>query len=232
MASKSSNSSKSNPAGAAAVKAATAFLSSGSSSGKSSSSSKSTSGSSSSSSSKSSTSSATPIAGTPSVSFSTKPSESPASKATTPLPGTPKVTWSSSTVPQYIAAPAAKPSYEGGGVLSPITTSTEDVVPAAVNQAVIENYDTYLQAEADKYKTDAYRYANELNLQGTKYSADTEERWRNAIAKIEVEGKLKLQPIINAGLERVAQIQGGTSKAVGKMQLAGNMYGLISSVFG
>lgn len=124
---------------------------------------------------------------------------------------------------------------------------------------------TQLQTDAQRYvgelglkgtqlQTDAQRYLGELGLQGTKYSADKESEWRKAVAGIEVEGRLNLQPIINAGLARVAEIEGAAArdvaettgryslesmrtrseadKAIGKMQLAGAQYGLIGSVFG
>jgi len=87
-----------------------------------------------------------------------------------------------------------------------------------------------------------------------KYGYDKEAGWRTDVANIEVKGKLDLQPIINAGLERVADIEGQSArdvakttgeyslksmetrteadKSLGKMQLAGSMYGLLSSAFG
>lgn len=117
---------------------------------------------------------------------------------------------------------------------------------------------TTIRAEADKeiarIDADARRYLGELGLQGTKYASDKESEWRQAVSNIEVKGKLDLQPIINAGLERVAEIEGQSArdvaettgsyglksmeartsadKELGKMQLAGGMYGLLSSVFG
>lgn len=115
-----------------------------------------------------------------------------------------------------------------------------------------------IRADADKEVAKAYadaqRYASELGLQGIRYGADKESEWRQAVANIEVKGKLDLQPIINAGLEKVAGIEAQASrdvaettgkyslesmkqrtaadKSIGKMQLAGSMYGLIGSVFG
>lgn len=115
-----------------------------------------------------------------------------------------------------------------------------------------------LRAAADKEIAKAYadaqRYNSELSLEGVKYASDTESKWRQAIANIEVKGKLDLQPIINAGLERVAGIGAEADKAVaettgkysllstkeqtaaqeriGKMQLAGSMYGLLGAAFG
>lgn len=115
-----------------------------------------------------------------------------------------------------------------------------------------------IRGDADKEVARAYadaqKYVGELGLEGTKYSADKESEWRQAVANIEVKGKLDLQPIINAGLERVAGIEAQASrdvaettgryslesmkertaadKSIGKMQLAGSMYGLIGSVFG
>jgi hypothetical protein len=115
-----------------------------------------------------------------------------------------------------------------------------------------------IRADADKEVARAYadaqRYASELGLEGVKYGADKESQWREAVANIEVKGKLDLQPIINAGLERVAGIEAqaqrdvaettgkyslesmkertAADKSIGKMQLAGGMYGLLGSIFG
>jgi len=115
-----------------------------------------------------------------------------------------------------------------------------------------------IRGEADKYVADAYagaqRYGSDRELEGTKYSADKESEWRQAVANIEVKGRLDLQPIINAGLEKVAGIEAQASRDVaditgkynvqgiktrgefdekiGKINLAGSMYGLISSAFG
>lgn len=115
-----------------------------------------------------------------------------------------------------------------------------------------------LRADADKEVARAYadaqKYSSELGLQGVKYGADKEAAWREAVANLEVKGKLDLQPIINAGLERVSNIEAQASrdvaettgkyslesmkqrtaadKSIGKMQLAGSMYGLLGSVFG
>lgn len=122
---------------------------------------------------------------------------------------------------------------------------------ATVNSASI-------RGEADKYVADAYagaqRYGAEKELEGTKYSADKESEWRQAVANIETKGRLDLQPIINAGLEKVAGIEAQASRDVaditgkysvegiktrgefdekiGRINLAGSMYGLISSAFG
>ena len=115
-----------------------------------------------------------------------------------------------------------------------------------------------IRGEADKYVADAYsgaqRYGADRELEGTKYSADKESEWRQAVAGIEVKGRLDLQPIINAGLEKVAGIEAQASRDVaditgkysvegiktrgefdekiGRINLAGSMYGLISSAFG
>jgi len=115
-----------------------------------------------------------------------------------------------------------------------------------------------IRGEADKEVARAYadaqKLASQLGLEGVKYGADKESEWRQAVANIEVKGKLDLQPIINAGLERVAGIEAQASrdvaettgkyslesmkertaadKSIGKMQLAGSMYGLIGSMFG
>lgn len=115
-----------------------------------------------------------------------------------------------------------------------------------------------IRGEADKYVSDAYagaqKYGSDRDLEGTKYSADKESEWRQAVAGIEVKGRLDLQPIINAGLEKVSNIEAQASRDVaditgkygvegiktrgefdekiGKINLAGGMYGLISSAFG
>lgn len=167
------------------------------------------------------------------------------------------------------------PSFDGGGVVSTgggefpwdkyanlqidltnlqggySTASAQIGANAAVSSAGI-------RADADKEVAKAYadaqKYASQLGLEGVKYGADKESQWREAVANIEVKGKLDLQPIINAGLERVAGIEAQASrdvaettgkyslesmkqrtaadKSIGKMQLAGGMYGLLSSVFG
>lgn len=132
------------------------------------------------------------------------------------------------------------------------TTSAAQIgANAAVSSAGI-------RADADKEVARAYadaqKYAAGLGLEGVKYGADKESEWRQAVANIEVKGKLDLQPIINAGLEKVAGIEAQASrdvaettgkyslesmkqrtsadKSIGKMQLAGSMYGLLGSVFG
>lgn len=115
-----------------------------------------------------------------------------------------------------------------------------------------------IRGEADKYVADAYAgaqmYGSDRELEGTKYSADKESEWRQAVAGIEVKGRLDLQPIINAGLEKVAGIEAQASRDVaditgkynvegiktrgefdekiGRIGLAGSMYGLINSAFG
>lgn len=115
-----------------------------------------------------------------------------------------------------------------------------------------------LRADADKEVARAYadaqKFSSERGLEGTKYVADRESEWRQAVANIEVKGRLDLQPIINAGIQRVAEIEGLTQRDVAditgrfnlastkartdaderisKVQLAGNLYGLINSVFG
>lgn len=115
-----------------------------------------------------------------------------------------------------------------------------------------------IRADADKEVAKAYadaqKYASSLGLEGVKYGADKEAEWQQAVANIEVKGRLDLQPIINAGLERVAGIEAQASRdvaettgkyslesmkqrtaadtSIGKMQLAGSMYGLLDSVFG
>jgi hypothetical protein len=115
-----------------------------------------------------------------------------------------------------------------------------------------------LENEGDLDVAKAYADADikkgEYALEGTKYAADKEAGWRTDVANIEVKGKLDLQPIINAGLSRVAEIEGQSArdvaettgkyslqsmqtrseadKSIGKMQLAGGMYGLLGAAFG
>lgn len=115
-----------------------------------------------------------------------------------------------------------------------------------------------IRADADKYLADAQVRGIDISsgraLEGTKYTADKESEWRQAVANIEVKGRLDLQPIINAGLEKVAgieaqaqrdvaettgkynvegiRVRGEADKQIGGMQLAGSMYNLINSAFG
>ena len=115
-----------------------------------------------------------------------------------------------------------------------------------------------LRSEADKYISDnefkGVDISSSRSLEGLKYGADKESEWRKAVANIEVKGRLDLQPIINAGLEKVAgieaqaqrdvaditgrydvegiRVRGEADKQIGGMQLAGSMYNLINSAFG
>lgn len=124
------------------------------------------------------------------------------------------------------------------------------------NQGTLNS--TTVRSDADKeiakIEAASRNYGYDRGLEGTKYTADKEALWREAVANIEVKGKLDLQPIINAGLTRVAEIEGQSAKDVaditgsyglksmqertaadkslGKMQLAGGMYGLIGAAFG
>lgn len=160
--------------------------------------------------------------------------------------------------------------YKAGGVQSSGSgTDTSERQPAKQNeydwaagllniQAGATINSNTIRAEADKeiarIDADARKYGYDLGLEGTKYTADKEAEWRRAVADIEVKGKLDLQPIINAGLQRVAEIEGQSArdvaditggynlrsmqertaadKALGQMQLAGGMYGLIGAAFG
>jgi hypothetical protein len=67
------------------------------------------------------------------------------------------------------------------------------------------------QAEIAKIQADASNYGYDRTLEGTKYAADSEERWRQAVATIEGDKKAALQTIINAGLKDVADIEGSYS---------------------
>jgi hypothetical protein len=137
-------------------------------------------------------------------------------------------------------------------VIGPFQESIANIQAGATTQSAT------IRGEADKEVARAYadaqKYASQLGLEGTKYASDKESDWRQAVANIEVQGKLDLQPIINAGLERVTGIEAQASrdvaettgkyslksmqertaadKSLGKMQLAGSMYGLIGAAFG
>jgi hypothetical protein len=137
-------------------------------------------------------------------------------------------------------------------VIGPFQESVANIQKDATTQSAT------IRGEADKEVaraySDAQKYASQLGLEGTKYASDKESDWRQAVANIEVKGKLDLQPIINAGLERVSGIEAQASrdvaettgkyslksmqertaadKSLGKMQLAGSMYGLLGAAFG
>ena len=137
-------------------------------------------------------------------------------------------------------------------VIGPFQESIANIQKDATTQSAT------IRGEADKEVARAYadaqKYASQLGLEGTKYASDKESDWRQAVANIEVKGKLDLQPIINAGLERVSGIEAQASrdvaettgkyslksmqertaadKTLGKMQLAGSMYGLLGAAFG
>ena len=137
-------------------------------------------------------------------------------------------------------------------VIGPFQESIANIQAGATTQSAT------IRGEADKEVARAYadaqKYASQLGLEGTKYASDKESDWRQAVANIEVQGKLDLQPIINAGLERVSGIEAqasrdvaettgkyslksmqertGADKSLGKMQLAGSMYGLLGAAFG
>jgi hypothetical protein len=137
-------------------------------------------------------------------------------------------------------------------VIGPFQESIANIQAGATTQSAT------IRGEADKEVaraySDAQKYASQLGLEGTKYASDKESDWRQAVANIEVKGKLDLQPIINAGLERVSGIEAqasrdvaettgkyslksmqertGADKSLGKMQLAGSMYGLLGAAFG
>ena len=137
-------------------------------------------------------------------------------------------------------------------VIGPFQESIANIQAGATTQSAT------IRGEADKEVARAYadaqKYASQLGLEGTKYASDKESDWRQAVANIEVQGKLDLQPIINAGLERVTGIEAQASrdvaettgkyslksmqertaadKSLGKIQLAGSMYGLLGAAFG
>ena len=133
---------------------------------------------------------------------------------------------------------------DGTGIFGPVSQHEKDIAN--------------IYADADKYAADAQVRGIDISsardLEGTKYASDKESEWRQAVANIEVKGRLDLQPIINAGLEKVANIEasaqrdvaditgrydvegirvrGEADKQIGGMQLAGSMYNLINSAFG
>jgi hypothetical protein len=133
---------------------------------------------------------------------------------------------------------------EGTGIFGPIAAHEKEIAG--------------IYADADKYIADAEVRGLDISsarqLEGLKYGADKESEWRQAVANIEVKGRLDLQPIINAGLEKVADIEaqaqrdvaettgkygvegirvrGEADKEIGKMQLAGGMYNLLNAAFG
>jgi hypothetical protein len=144
---------------------------------------------------------------------------------------------------------------EGTGVFGPISQHEKDIENI---RADAERYIADARANADRYIADAEVRGIDISsgrqLEGAKYVADKESQWRQAVANIEVKGRLDLQPIINAGLEKVAgieaqaqrdvaditgkydvegiRVRGEADKQIGGMQLAGNMYNLINAAFG
>lgn len=109
-------------------------------------------------------------------------------------------------------------------------------------------------AELAKIQAQASNYGFDRGLEGTKYAADSEERWRQAVATIEGDKKASLQNIINAGLKDVAEIEGSYSlknvekkgewdyktmglkteadKDIAKMDANQKMYNLLGLAFG
>ena len=110
------------------------------------------------------------------------------------------------------------PTYNPGGANSngvtrdDLVTLYQNIQTGQENLAYINagasTASSTIRAEADKEVARAYadaqKYSAELGLQGTKYGADKESEWRQAVSRIETQGKLDLQGIINSGLERVA----------------------------
>lgn len=155
---------------------------------------------------------------------------------------------------------------EGGGYFERVQAAQEnlanivggyDVQVASIGAGATTEA-ARLRGEADKYISDNELKGTDISsarsLEGVKYGADKESEWRQAVANIEVKGKLDLQPIINAGLEKVAgieaqaqrdvadttgkynvegiRVRGEADKQIGGMQLAGNMYNLLNAAFG
>ena len=161
--------------------------------------------------------------------------------------------------PSFDGDPTAKAIGQMGEIFQTLQTGQENLANIQGQWAQNATVSSAgIRADADKEVAKAYadaqKYASSLGLEGVKYGADKEAEWRQAVANIEVKGKLDLQPIINAGLERVAGIEAQASRdvaettgkyslesmkqrtaadtSIGKMQLAGSMYGLLGSVFG
>ena len=108
--------------------------------------------------------------------------------------------------------------------------------------------------EIAKINERASGYGYEKQLEGSKYAAESEERWRSAVATIEGDKKIALQPIINAGLKDVADIEGAYSlknvqakggfdvqmmglrteadKEISRMDNTSKMYSLLGLAFG
>jgi hypothetical protein len=108
--------------------------------------------------------------------------------------------------------------------------------------------------EIARINKDASNYGYDRQLEGTKYSTDSEERWRQAVATIEGDKKASLQNIINAGLKDVSEIEGSYSlknveakgkydtqimglrtqadKDIAKMDANQKMYNLLGLAFG
>lgn len=181
-------------------------------------------------------------------------------------------------VPSKAAAsttPATPPVFKpgGAGITSPSVTAASSAVPgyadlfdkinqqasdlakiAAASSVSAETIRAEADTEIGRGNNEASKYVSERGLEGVKYAADKEGDWRREVANIESKGKLDLQGIINAGLEKVATIeseagkqiaettgsynlrstqeQTAAQKSIGKMNLAGSLYGLIGSVFG
>lgn len=187
-------------------------------------------------------------------------SVSTASSAYAAAPAT--TTSTASASPIYAAGGAANSQQQSSAQSTPETTLFQNLFDFQKGLEITKNEglvnSTTIRADADKeiarIDADARKYGYELGLEGTKYGADKEAEWRQAVANIEVKGKLDLQPIINAGLQRVAEIEGQSArdvaettgsyglksvqerasadKSIAQMQLAGGMYGLINSIFG
>jgi hypothetical protein len=166
-------------------------------------------------------------------------------------------------------AEPAEPAPGGGAISGADQPNPNDLATIFQNYGIVTEAVANIQADATKKSAtlradadkevarayaDAQKYASQLGLEGVKYGADKESEWRQAVSNIEVKGKLDLQPIINAGLERVTGIeaqaardvaettgryglestktQAASQEKLGKMQMAGSMYGLLSSIFG
>lgn len=197
-----------------------------------------------------------------SVSTASKAYVAAPATTTTTTTTTATTTPTASASPIYAAGGAANSQQQSSAQSTPETTLFQNLFDFQKGLEITKNEglvnSTTIRADADKeiarIDADARKYGYELGLEGTKYGADKEAEWRQAVANIEVQGKLNLQPIINAGLERVAEIEGQSArdvaeitgsyglkstqerasadKSIAQMQLAGGMYGLINSIFG
>lgn len=100
-------------------------------------------------------------------------------------------------------------AYFSGGVPASWITGTFGVASDAIRAQG--------DLESNKAIAEAQKYGYDKGLEGT---------------KAEIQGRLDLQPIINAGLQRVAEIEGKSQRDLGRIQLAGSLYNTLGLAFG